>query len=644
MTKAFAMLLGSLALTLSAGAATVRDDTLHFAFVTDVHIAVGGSSVEDFRACVRDINSQDSISFVIFGGDVTDFGSDEELTLVKSMMDSLRVPYYTVAGNHDANWSESGCNSFLRTFGYEHFSFDAGGWRFLGCNSGPDMRMAPALIPRESLLWLQGEREVRKSIFINHYPLDSMMLNYFDVTKELLRMDTRFVIGGHIHRNKAMNYSGIPAALCRSSLRAGSAPGYNVVTLTEDSISFSERRIYSDSTVQFAPWRVETLIPVEDTVTYDAHGLPSDYPWLRYEVNEEYPEVQEVWRFQEGANIAAGFAKDARKAYYTTTDGHVCAVRLRNGHKRWSRAFPGKIFSTPAISGKILVFGCTDGRIYALKARSGRVLWSYEASKSVVASPTIYEGKVYIGASDGVFRALDLRNGRLLWAYEGVEGHVVSTPLVDSEQVVFGSWGRRLYSLDPLSGDLQWVWESHRPGRMYSPASCVPVKSHGRIFIAVPDRKVYAVDAASGEDLFSVSGGRDAICLSEDGEAVYSKTMFHHLLSIPVMPETEIGLPASPADGGKDDSVPLYWNAETGIGYDIAPSALSACGGAVLIPCDKGNIVALSAADGSILWRHKLSIALVNPLKVWVEGNKLLILASVMDGTVALLETPCRED
>lgn len=608
----------------SVGSCEEPDTTLTFAFVTDVHISVGGPAVEDFRACVKDINSLDSVDFVLFGGDLTDFGSDDELSLVKSMMDSLTVPYYVVAGNHDANWSESGCNSFLKTFGYEYFSFEAGGWRFMGCNSGPDMRMAPALIPRESMLWLQGEEDIHKTVFINHYPLDSMMLNYFDVTKELLRLDTRYVIGGHIHRNKAMNYSGIPAALCRSSLRSGSVPGYNLVTLARDSISFAERRIYPDGAVQLEPWRQEKLSSVEDTVSYDSHGLPADYPWMRYQVNDEYPQVQEVWRFQENANIVAGFARDARKAYYTTADGHVCALRLRNGRRRWVREFPGKIFSTPAVSGKILVFGCTDGRIYALKTRNGRVLWSHEATKSVLASPAIYDGKVYIGASDGVFRALDLKNGDLVWAFDGVEGHVASTPCVDSEQVVFGSWGRRMYSLDPLTGDLQWTWESHKPSRMYSPASCVPVKSQGRIFIAVPDRMTYAIDASTGEELFAVSGGRDALCLSEDGEAVFSKTMFHHLLSIPVCP----------------GDVPLNWNAETGTGYDIAPSALSACGGAVLIPCDKGNIVALSASDGRILWKHKLSIALINPLTTWQKGSHLLILASSMDGTIALLKVP----
>ena len=57
------------------------------------------------------------------------------------------------------------------------------------------------------------------------------------------------------------------------------------------------------------------LEPLKDTVQYDAHGLPDSYPYMRYEVNEEYPQVKEVWRFQEQSNIVAGFAREGDTAY-----------------------------------------------------------------------------------------------------------------------------------------------------------------------------------------------------------------------------------------------------------------------------------------------------------------------------------------
>lgn len=615
----------------AAFAAAPADSSIRFAFITDTHLAEGSHSVDDLALCLWDINANLHPDFVLFGGDITDFGTDEEIALAKSMMDTLKVPYHVVQGNHDANWSESGCNTFKNVFGYERFIFRAGGWRFIGCNSGPDMRMAPGLVPRETMEWLRSLDGNEKSIFINHYPMDSSVLNYFDVTRELKRLDVRFEIGGHWHRNVKFNYQGIPAVLCRSSLSAGSVPGYTVVRLEDDHISFSERRIYGETPVEYAPWYERNLVPCEDNVHYDSDGLPDDYPWMRYDVNGRYPEVREVWKKAFDANIAAGFAVKGDAAYFPLASGEMKSVSLKDGSVKWSATFPGKIYSTPAVSGNLLVFGCSDGNVYALNASDGSVKWKYKTGKSVLASPLIMDGKVYIGGSDGAFRAIDLKTGSAVWTYTGVEGHAVSTPYGDESRIVFGTWGRSLYSLDPRTGREQWVWHVKKPSRMYSPASTVPLCAAGRIFVAVPDRKVYAVDAATGKELFRVDGGRDAIGLSGDGSTVFSKVMFGRAYAFPA------SVPAPAAGGELSDDLKL-WEVRDSTGYDIAPSALTEKDGVLYIPTDKGNIIALDSSDGSFLWAHKFSVALVNPLKVLTKGKKTFILASAMDGTVTLIE------
>ena len=159
---------------------------------------------------------------------------------------------------------------------------------------------------------------------------------------------------------------------------------------------------------------------------------------------------------------------------------------------------------------------------------------------------------------------------------------------------------------------------------MISPANVVPVKANGKIFIAVPNRKVYALDAATGKELYVANGGRDAICLSEDGKTLYSKTMFHHVYAL------DTGAP----------SEKRLWEVEDSTGYDISPSALKEIAGTLLIPTDKGNIIALDSRNGDFLWAHKISTALVNPLSAWVKNDRIMILCSTMDGTVSLLSAP----
>ena len=607
--------------------ASAQDKPVRFAFITDNHYSIGSASIQNLRDCIDDINSLDSLDFVILGGDLTDFGSDEEIAGVKSELDKLKYKYYVVAGNHDAKWSESGCNTFKNVFGYEQFEFEAGGWRFLGSGCGPDMRMAPALLPKESMVWLENLEPGKKSIFINHYPQDTSVLNYFDVTRVLKKKDVRFEIGGHWHQNRVLNYDGLPAVLGRSALAAGGVPGYNIFEIKDDHITASERRIYKHSTVQLQPWYELDLEPVSDTVHYDAHGIPDSYPWMKYDVNDTYPCVKDIWQIQDNGNIVAGFAKKGNTAYYTTSTGSLRAISVKDGRRLWSRDFPGKIFSTPAVDGKYLVFGCTDGYIYAVNAKNGRQIWKSKADKSVLASPVIFDGKVFIGASDGKFRALSLKDGSPVWTFDGVEGFVECKAYVDEKQVVFGSWGNALYSLDTKTGELQWIWKIKKASRMLSPAAVWPVKSAGRIFVAVPDRKTYAIDAATGEELFHVDGGREAVGLSEDGSIVYVKTMYNTAFAFRADVDFK---------GGELPSGLQLWRVEDRSGYEIAPTPIVEKNGMVILPTDKGNLLTLSAADGSFLWAHKYSVALVNPLEVWEENGKVFILASTMDGTVTL--------
>lgn len=613
------LLMAAAAALVSAAGLAAQENTVRFAFFSDTHYSEGSGAVRDLSRCVKDVNTLDNLDFVLVGGDLTDFGTDEEIAAVKQILDSLRYKYYVVAGNHDAKWSESGCNTFLKVFGYENFEFECKGWRFIGCNCGPDMRMAPALIPQESMEWLKGLKPGVKTVFVNHYPQDTSVLNYFDVTRELKRIGTRFELGGHWHSNVSLNYDGIPGALNRSTLTAGKQPGYNVVMIQNDSVTISERRLYGSTTVQLEPWYTRRLAEVRDTVTYDADGLPASYPWMRYDVNNDSP-VSEVWRLKDDSNIVAGFAMNKGKAWYPTASGYVRCISVKDGGRIWSKRFPGKIFSTPAVQGKYLVFGCTDGNVYALNARNGKTIWKYAAGKSVLGSPVIFNGKVYVGASDGCFRAIDLKSGKAVWTYSDVQGFVECRAFIDKEQVVFGSWGNRLYSLDPQTGALQWEWKCEKPSRMYSPAAVWPVKAEGKIFIAVPDRRLYALDAATGKELRHYDkSAREAVGVSPDGKTVYCKSMWHTITSVDAA------------------TLGVNWQTQTGAGYEISPTPIERIGDEVIMPTDKGNIIGFSAVDGSRLWARKVSIALVNPMEVWSEKGSVYILASTMDGTVTLL-------
>lgn len=612
------LLLGLLAVS---SASVKAQEKIRFAFMTDLHISESSRSIKQLSQCIADINSDKTIEFALISGDITDFGSKKEIMMAKTILDSLQIPWYIVPGNHDAKWSESGCNDFKEIFGYEQFEFETKGWRFVGFPSGPDMRMAPALVPREALVWLSQREAGKKTILVNHYPQDSSVLNYPAVLAYARKAGVRMMMGGHWHNNYKMDYDGVPGVLCRSVISGNDGHyGYTIGEIEDDVLSLCERRLFSSSAVTLPAWCERKLSELGAEPKKDADGLPESYPWMRYDVNDKHPEVKRVWTRAEDSNIATGFALWKKNACYATTSGALVMVSMKDGALVWKSDLPGKVFSTPVVDGQTVVVGCSGGGVYAFDARNGRQLWVAETDGPVLSSPVIMDKKVYVGASDGKFRALNVKDGSAVWTFSDVKGFVECRPYIDGEQIVFGTWENRMYSLDPQTGRLQWEWKREKGSRMYSPAACNPVKAGGKIFFAAPDRKVYALDAKTGKQLKTFEGGREAVGVSQDGRTVYSKSMHNKAYAIDV------------------EAMEKKWEVVSGLGYDISPTDIAEFEGLVYLPTDKGNIITFDAKTGDRVWAHKISLALVNPLVIVKDKDVTKVLVSCMDGAVALLE------
>lgn len=587
-----------------------------FALVSDTHIG-SATATEDLERTVHDLNGQRDVAFVIISGDITEMGTNAQLILAKTILDSLQEPYYIIPGNHDTKWSESGCTEFSRLWGSDRFSFEVDGYRFIGCSSGPNMKMGDGHIPPEDMRWVDSVlthlRHPRQPIvFVNHYPLDTQLDNSYVILDQLKRSNTVAILCGHGHANKAFTFDGIPGTMGRSNLRA-SRPvgGYNLVDLRNDSLIFSERISGVETE---APWRAFPLRATIQNPDSSASAKPD------FSVHNQFPEVRLQWKVETGYSIGSTPAVWNNLAIVGNSGGSMTAYSIDNGSIKWSYRTEGSIYSSPAASVGRVVFGSSDGSIYCLEAKDGELVWKLRTASAVVASPTIHDGVVFIGSSDSVFRAIELNSGKVLWSYKGVQGFVETRPLVYEGKIIFGAWDTYLYALDERTGSLLWKWSNGNPGRLYSPATCWPVASSGKVFIVAPDRYMTALDAKSGTVVWRTGNHqvREMIGISEDSSRIYVRLMNDSLLAFSASSNQPL----------------LAWSSDCKYGYDIDPSMPIEKNGQVMFGTKNGMIYSVQAVTGVITWKYKLENTVVNTLNPLTNR---LIVATTLDGIIALL-------
>ena len=596
--------------------ALAEGGTLRFAWLSDTHIG-SSTAAEDLRASVRDLNSVTGLSFVIVSGDVTEYGSDEQLRLAKAILDGLRVPCHVIPGNHDTKWSESGATTFARLWGNDRFVFKAEGLCFIGMAQGPVMKMGDGHFAPQDVRWLDatlaGLPPDQPLVFITHYPLDDSIANWFVVLDRLKKANTQAVLVGHGHSNRKLSFEGVPGVMARSNLRArGTVGGYTLVEVKEGTATFAERRTGVETK---PPWHSVEL------ASHDSSGDTNRWPRPDFSLNAAHSGVKVRWQYEAGWTIASTPAVAGNRAIVGDASGTVRALALKDGKVLWEFKTGGPVYSTPDVAGKRVVFASTDGSVYALKTASGGKLWQLKTGRPIVASPRIANGVVDVGASDGKFRALDLATGKRVWEFDGLGGFVETRPLVHGGKLIFGAWDQHLYALDARTGKLAWKWKGGQPGVLYSPAACWPVAAGGKVFIVAPDRMMTAVDAATGAQLWRTNTWqvRESIGLAEDGSRFYVRTMQDLILTFATA-------------GTQPEKV---WELNAKFGYDINSAALVEKGGVLFYGTKNGLLLAVDGKTGVLKWQHKLGVALLNTVAP-LSAREVLVTDA--DGRVTLVE------
>lgn len=208
------------------------------------------------------------------------------------------------------------------------------------------------------------------------------------------------------------------------------------------------------------------------------------------------------WSFSAGGGLSSPVIATDGTIYIGGGSGTLKAINS-DGTSKWSFTIGGGgTRSTPAIADDGTIYiGSTAGRVYAVNA-NGTQKWYYSTGTSEISgSPTIAaDGTIYIGSRNGRLYALTpagaLKAG---WPFTTGDIHMC-TPCIGADGTVYSGGGSTMWAINP-NGTEKWRYVTGS-GIRSSPALS---PDGSRVYAASCDAYLYALNAATGEFIWSIS-------------------------------------------------------------------------------------------------------------------------------------------
>lgn len=225
----------------------------HFSFaqISDTHIGKNKKTITDLQNAINQINTIDSVKFVVITGDIVHKGDTAYLDTTKKILDQLSVPYYIIPGNQETRYNNYCMSAYKQVFGDDRFVFEYDSCLFLGINSGT-ARKSEGHLADSTIQWSEKylrKRQLYKYAFLfAHHPMQEGDVDNFEKAVELVeRYDITCLLGGHYHRNIIFECGGRPDILTRTIMSdEKTKAGFSLVTISNDRLTIEEYR--TDST------------------------------------------------------------------------------------------------------------------------------------------------------------------------------------------------------------------------------------------------------------------------------------------------------------------------------------------------------------------------------------------------------------
>ncbi|MGA2488855.1 MAG: PQQ-binding-like beta-propeller repeat protein [Anaerolineales bacterium] len=150
---------------------------------------------------------------------------------------------------------------------------------------------------------------------------------------------------------------------------------------------------------------------------------------------------------------------DAKYAYLAG-GSYVYAVDLQTGAQVWR--FPDKASANPFDAAPVLtsdgqlIVGGFDKKLYSLNPQTGLSTWQFTgAHDRWIGGALVVNDMIYAPNADYNLYAINLR-GELQWTFEADQA-IWGVPISDGTNIYFGTLGRKVYAVNAQTGKQVWV-------------------------------------------------------------------------------------------------------------------------------------------------------------------------------------------
>jgi len=342
-------------------------------------------------------------------------------------------------------------------------------------------------------------------------------------------------------------------------------------------------------------WRVDTGMPINLPPTVIGNHvlvIPNERPLMAFDKADGALK----WTFEPAEGIwSRGLATDGKHAFVCLKGGGLAALDAADGALLWKIELGIDCQRPPLLAGGSLYVSTTfvgqglpgdtlsGAKLFSIDPADGKINWDFTSENYLLQTASKNSGTVYIGGSyidpkikvdEGGpvrFYALDSLTGKQKWTYQSEDG-VPKALYATADRVVFVGYQDFLNGLDAVSGKLLWrrdtgnwvpsligqgnvvyygsantkvhawdtrsgesIWEFNIPGGSFNYLLIKPVIAEGKMLFMSQKGTVFALDLASGKQLWSQTTGMnarvgptvsgDTLLMGDSKGVVYAYTM-----------------------------------------------------------------------------------------------------------------------